>query len=215
MSVIAGLGRAFVLPLLPAFLERYPGLTVDLQLSNRRVDLIADGFDAAVGGGFELAQGMVAKRLAPSHMIAVASPAYMRGRKRPKHPEDLATLDGVVMRSANTGRVVRRVMRDAAGNEAEAVLKQRIVLDDQAAMTEAAELGLGVAVVTAPYVVDGLRRRSLVRLVPEWHADVGNISVYFAARAQLAAKTRVFVDYLTDAARDDRWAERFSGLSSK
>jgi len=95
----------YVLPLLPAFMQRYPDEVPDFSFENRQVDLIAEGFDAAIGGGMELASGVVARQLAPLHVVAVASPEYLRGHKLPRHPNDLAPLDGIAMRSARSGRV--------------------------------------------------------------------------------------------------------------
>jgi DNA-binding transcriptional LysR family regulator len=61
--------------------------------------------DAAIGDGMELAPGIVTRQLAPFHIIAVASPSYLQGRKTPEHPDDLRPLDGIAMRSAHSGRV--------------------------------------------------------------------------------------------------------------
>ena len=85
---------------------------------NRQVDLIGEGFDAAIRGGMELAPGVVAQRLAPLHVIAVAAPAYIAGRRLPQTPRELDGLDGVSMRSAVTGRLRIWTMRDREGAEA-------------------------------------------------------------------------------------------------
>lgn len=210
VSMIAGFGREYIVPCLPEFMQRYPAVRLDLQLENRRADLVAEGLDAAIGGGFDLAQGTVAKKLGPAHIVAVASPAYMRGRKRPKHPEELASLDGIHMRSVNINRVRQRTFRNREGTEAVVPLKPTIVIDDQDVATDAAVLGMGVALVAMPYVVEHLRKRELVRLVPDWYTDSGNINIYYASRTQLPAKTRVFVDYILDVARREKWATRFN-----
>ncbi|HEY0661274.1 MAG TPA: LysR substrate-binding domain-containing protein [Lysobacter sp.] len=102
--------------------------------------LIAKGFDAANDGGFEPSQGVVARTLAPAHVIAVASPDYMKGRRKPANPEDLAEPDGIVMRS----------LRNAAGESRPAELRQQLAFDDPAAMTRAAVLGLGITRITVP-----------------------------------------------------------------
>ena len=73
------------------------------------MDLIAEGFDAAIGGGIELAPGVVSRTLAPLHIIAVASPAYMKGRRTPADPSQLAAFDGIVLRLGHTGRIRERV----------------------------------------------------------------------------------------------------------
>jgi DNA-binding transcriptional LysR family regulator len=145
VSMAQTFGMDHILPLLPAFLARYPAIRPDWRFGNRQVDLIAEGFDAAIGGGIELAPGVVSRTLAPLHMIAVASPAYLKGRTRPGDPAGLAVFDGIVMRSRQTGRIRDRMMRNAAGAEIPATLKPTVVLDDPEANCRAALLGLGVA----------------------------------------------------------------------
>jgi DNA-binding transcriptional LysR family regulator len=204
-------GLDYILPLLPEFLGRYPGIRPDWRFENRQVDLVAEGFDAAIGGGIELAPGVVSRALAPLHIIAVASPAYLRGRTPPTDPAGLAEFDGIVMRSSRTGRIRDRVMRNAAGEERAATLRETIILDDPEAMCRAALLGLGVTLIAVPHALAHLESGALVRLVPRWYADLGPISIYYANRTLLPAKTRVFVDFIVNGFRRDRLAERFAG----
>jgi DNA-binding transcriptional LysR family regulator len=211
VSMAPTFGITYVMPLLPAFLVRYPMIRPDWQFENRPVDLIEEGYDAALGGGFDLAPGVVSRPLAPAHLVAVASPAYMAGRKKPGDPRDLEGLDGIVMRSGRTGRVRHRSMRDTAGNEMPARLGETIMVNDPAAMREAAILGLGVTLLAVSDVLASIERGELVRLLPRWYADAGAISIYYATRALLPAKTRVFVDFIVEAFERERLAERFAG----
>jgi DNA-binding transcriptional LysR family regulator len=203
-------GLAHVLPLLPDFLERYPDVELDWSFENRQVDLIGEGFDAAIGGGMDLAPGVVAQRLAPLHVIAVASPEYLQGRQLPQQPHELEQLDGVSMRSAVTGRLRVWRMRNREGEEATLEHKARIVADDPEAICRAALMGLGVAMIAVPYVERHLESGALQRLLPDWHADLGAISIYFASQKMLPAKTRAFVDHVTNAFRAQHLARRFS-----
>lgn len=209
MSLDFGVGH--ILPLLPDFMRRYPRVRPDLHFESRQVDLIGEGYDAAIGGGFELSGGLTSRVLAPLHIIAAASPIFMRGRAAPVDPSDLAALDGVVMRSQRTGRVHQRVMRDIAGNDMAAVQPESVVVDDSSAMARAAQLGLGVALLAVPDALPYLERGALVRLLPCWYADLGSISLYYASRTLLPGKTRVFIDHVVDAFRHERLAERFAG----
>lgn len=211
VSVALAFGMEYLLPLLPDFMRRYPQVRIDWQFDNRQVDLVAEGFDAAIGGGFDLAQGVVARTLAPAHIIAVASPSYLKGRRKPATPEDLAELDGIVMRSARTGRVRQWTLRNAVGATQAAELRQSLVFNDPAAMTRAAVLGLGVTMIAVPDALPYLERGELVRLTPKWYADAGPISLYYASRTLMPAKTRVFVDYVAEAFQAKRLAERFAG----
>ncbi|PSH70773.1 LysR family transcriptional regulator [Phyllobacterium brassicacearum] len=211
ISASINFGTNYILPLLPSFLERYPQIRPDWQFDNRQVDLIAEGFDAAIGGGFELAQGIVARTLAPAHIIAVASPQYMQGRIPPADPQGLADLDGIVMRSSRTGRVRQWTMRNTHGAEMPAVPRETIMLNDPVAMCRAALLGLGVTLIAVPDALPHLESGALMRLTPQWYGDAGPISIYYASRSLLPAKTRVFVDFLIEAVKRDRLAERFAG----
>lgn len=211
VSVSLSFGAEYILPLLPAFLQRYPQVRPDWHFETRQVDLIAEGFDVAIGGGVDLAPGMVSRALTPLHVIAVASPRYMKGRTPPADPAGLAAFDGIVRRSAQTGRIRERTMRDASGAEMLAALKESIVFDDPEAMCRGALLSLGVTLIAVPHALPHLESGALVRLVPQWYADGGTISIYYATRTLLPAKTRVFVDFVAAAFQRQRLAERFAG----
>ncbi|AZO79897.1 MULTISPECIES: LysR family transcriptional regulator [unclassified Bosea (in: a-proteobacteria)] len=211
VSLSPTFGTSYILPLLPSFLARYPRVRPEWHFENRPVDLVAEGYDAAIGAGFELAPGLVTRALAPAHIIAVAAPAYLAGRPLPIDPSGLSALDGIVMRASRTGRVRHWTMRDAAGTEMAATLPETIVLNDPAAMREAALLGLGVALLTVPDVLPHLESGALIRLIPRWYADAGAISLYYSGRALLPAKTRAFIDHVTEAFRREQLAQRFAG----
>ncbi|MFC5394027.1 LysR family transcriptional regulator [Bosea vestrisii] len=211
VSLSPTFGTTHILPLLPELLRRFPRIRPEWHFENRPVDLVAEGYDAAIGGGFDLAPGIVARTLAPAHIIAVAAPAYMAERTPPTDPAGLSQLDGIVMRSLRTGRIRHWAMRDAAGTEMTAMLPETIVVNDPAAMREAAKLGLGIAMLAVPDVLPELENGSLVRLLPHWYSDAGAISLYYASRTLLPAKTRAFVDLVAEAFKRDRLAERFAG----
>jgi len=211
VSMSPTFGQEYILPLLPAFLDRYPLIRPEWSFENRQVDLIAEGYDMAIGGGFELSPGVIAKTLAPAHIVAVASPQYMKGRVPPFEPAGLSQLDGIVMRSSRTGRVRRWTMRNAAGDEQIAETVERIVVNDPSAMRQAALLGLGVALVAKPDALPYLESGALVRLIPNWYADAGPISIYYTSRAYMPGKARAFVDFLSEAFSSARYAERFAG----
>jgi DNA-binding transcriptional LysR family regulator len=78
-------------------------------------------------------------------------------------------------------------------------------------MCRAARLGLGVTLIAVPDALPHLESGALVRLVPHWYADAGPISIYYASRTLLPAKTRAFVDFIVEAFRRERLAERFAG----
>jgi DNA-binding transcriptional LysR family regulator len=212
LSMAPRFGRNEILPLMPAFMARYPALTLDLRFDNHAVDLIGGGYDAAIGGGFELAPGIVARELLPAHVVAVAAPSYLKGRKLPKTPEDLATFDMLAMRSPQSGRVKPITMRSRHGGETLLEIRSRVYINDPDGLCAAAVLGMGVAMLLVSDAAEYLDSGALKRLLPDWHVDIGAISLYFTSQKLLPAKTRAFVDFVTGAVRAQRLAQRYSAL---
>jgi DNA-binding transcriptional LysR family regulator len=206
VSLTPTFGVTHILPLLPPFLAKYPRIKPEWHFETRPVDLIAEKYDAAIGGGFDLAPGLVARTLAPVHIVAVASPAYMSRRPLPADPSGLAAYDGIAMRSLYTGRIRQWMLRNAQGVEMAGPLAETIVVNDPAAVREAARLGLGVSLIALFDVERELDRGELIRLLPGWYADAGVVSLYYASRTLISAKTRVFVDFVVNAFQKKRSA---------
>ncbi len=211
VSMGQALGRNFLVPLLGEFLQRYPAVLPDWHFDNRRVDLVGEGFDAAIGGGFALSPGLVARELAPVHIVAVAAPAYLAGRPLPQQPADFAGLAGIMRRSSPTGRLRPWMLRPRRGAEQPVPCQPRLVFSDPEAIALAARQGLGVALVPMPFAFAHLASGELVRLLPGWYSDAGPLSIYYPTRSLLPAKTRVFVDFVVERFRDAGFAKLVDG----
>lgn len=205
-------GRMYLVPLLGEFVRRYPGVVPDWHFDNRPVDLIGEGFDVAIGGGIELAPGVVARELGRPRILVCAAPAYMEGKAVPQRPEDLASMEGIARRSAETGRLRGYVLRNGAGQEAMAEFRVIATFDDPEAMAQAARLGLGVALLPGPHAAPLLESGELLRLLPDWHAEVGPLSLYYSSKKGLPAKTRVFVDFIIEQFKATGFAARLDRL---
>ncbi|TXT31244.1 MAG: LysR family transcriptional regulator [Rhodocyclaceae bacterium] len=207
-------GREHIVPLLGDFLTQHPAIVPDWHFDNRQVDLIAEGFDAAIGGGFELPPGLVARELAPAHIVLVASVAYLADRSAITHPDQLKQHAGIFIRSPQTGRIRPWALinsRDAQRKEQMPIDMQiRMTMSDPAASLEAAEQGLGIAVASMPNAQPYLASKRLVRVLPDWYADAGALSLYFSGQKLLPAKTRAFIDFVVAHFREHKLAQRFS-----
>jgi DNA-binding transcriptional LysR family regulator len=93
-------------------------------------------------------------------------------------------------------------------------LDENIVMDDPVAMREAARLGLGISLIALSDVLPELKRGDLIRLLPHWYADAGAISIYYASRKLVSAKTRVFVDCVVNGFKRKRLDVAFSANHS-
>jgi DNA-binding transcriptional LysR family regulator len=203
-------GRDWIVPLLGAFLRGNPRVQPDWHFDNRAVDLIGEGFDVAIGGGFDLQPGLVARRLAPAHRVLVASPSYLSTRGVPATPAELAGRAGILLRSPQTGRIRNWTLVDGAGGKASIELETRILFDDPDAANQAATQGLGIALVSVPHALPYIERGLLRRVLPDWWVDGGDISIYYAAQKLLPRKTRVFVEHVMASFERDDLAARFS-----
>jgi DNA-binding transcriptional LysR family regulator len=210
VSLPTTFGMNYILPLLPAFIGRYPAVRIDWSFTNRQVDLVGEGFDLAIGGGFDLSPGITARALTPLHIIAVASPSYVAGRTPPSTPDNLFALSGILMRSDTHGRIRTWMMRDSEGREVAARMNPATVLNDPASMVQAALLGMGVALVAVPDVARHLQSGELIRLLPRWYADAGTISLYHSGRALRPAKISAFVEHVFQHFKRERLAETFT-----
>lgn len=208
-SMPVTLGLQYVLPWLAEFREAYPAITIDGRLENRPVDLITERLDAAIGGGFPLAGGVVARRLAPLHLVLVSAPDHMAARHTLLEPGELALFGAIGLRLDATGRTSRWTMRNRAGHRREAEMIPSMTFNDPLAVLHAARLGIGVAMLAMPDVLDDLTRGSLVRLLPDWFVDLDQIALYHATQTLLPRKTRALIDFIAVRFRTERLAEQF------
>lgn len=214
VTVSPTFGLDYLMPLLPGFLARYPRVKPEWHFENRQVDLVAEGYDAAIGGGFGLNPGVVARQVAPAHLVAVASPEWLRGKTPPRHPRELAGQDAIGMRFLQSGRLRDWTMTNAAGDQAPLEMRTLAILSDPQAVRAAALMGLGVAVLAMPDVLALLERGELVRLLPDWYVDAGAVSLYYPSRTLLPGKTRAFVDFVVEAFARHGLARRLHGANA-
>lgn len=212
VSMGTAFGRLYIVPLLGEFLRRFPAINPDWHFDNRQVDLIGQGFDAAIGGGFELPQGVVARKLTPAHRVLVASRDYLASRPPVTGPEDLRQHDGILIRSPQTGRVRTWQLTSRAQHHSPLLLKARMTLSDSEAACATAAQDLGIALVSMPFALGYLASGALQRVLADWYVDDGHISIYYAEHKLLPGKTRAFVDFVIEQFAEQQWSRRFSAV---
>jgi DNA-binding transcriptional LysR family regulator len=211
VSLAPAFGRRYVLPLMGPLLDRHPGLRLDWHFENRQVDLIGEGFDAGISGGVDINSGLTARALVPLHLVVVAAPEYLKRRGDPaiRRPEDLAAQEALLLRSPNSGRTRPWLLKNGA-REMLVEPSPRIWVSDPEALCDAVVEGYGIALAALTHVRPHLDSGALVRLLPRWWCDGGMISVYFPSGRLMPAKTRVFVDHLTESMRAAGLGKRLS-----
>lgn len=183
-------GRLHLMPALPGFLAQYPGIRLDLRLSDRIIDLAANGIDVAVRIGPLRDSALVARTLAPSRLWLCAAPAYLAQYGAPRRPEELADHQCLVLEGTNPWR-----FQD--GNEVVSVrVSGRMQSDNGEAMRDAAVAGLGIALQSTWAMYEQLRSGALVRVLPAFAlAQQPVVSAQYLHRNFLPPKTVAFIDY--------------------
>lgn len=184
--------------LLPEFLAAYPQVRVQLHVSNRRVDLITEGYDVAVRVRTKLDDDgeLVLRRFGQINELLVASPAYLDRYGRPKLPQELATHRTLSM-SEDEGR--QRWTLHGPGNAVETVQIQPILMaHDFPLLMASARAGLGVALLPESVCANAVRAGELEVVVPEWHLPQGICHAVFPSRRGLLPAVRVLIDFLAE-----------------
>jgi DNA-binding transcriptional LysR family regulator len=200
MAAPVEFGNVHVPPLIAAFCARYPQITIDLQLSNRMVDLVEQGIDLALRFAPSLDAGYVARHLATTRGAFWASPEYLRIHGRPKKPEDLqqhrlllfsepAPLDEMLFVRGN--KKVRLKLRPA------------MLSNGGQALMEAACLSVGI--VFAPSMLAGVAWSAgrLQPLLHDWTTYTGRLYACYPHRRHLSEKVRALLEFLRATYGDD------------
>lgn len=184
-----------LMPLLPGFLQRYPGIQLDVVCDDTLVDIVSAGFDAGMRFGETLAADMVAVPVGPPMRFAViASPAYLAQHGTPQHPAELARHAGIRHRFGNGPLYAWELAKDG---EALTVQPQgQLTLGEQPLMVEAAAAGLGIALVFEGYAAAALADGRVTRILADWCPAMPGLYLYYASGRHLPQAMRLWIDYL-------------------
>lgn len=220
LKVVAGItvGTSVVVPALPGLLRRYPELSIDLSLTDERVDLVANNIDVALWLG-PIPEAYIAKRLRPLERVVCGSPKYLRRHGTPQSPEDLRRHNCLLF----TARSYGSKWGFTKGNRDEEIEVQGNFRTDNGPALYAAALGdLGLIMTREYQVRASLAEGRLVRVLADYTVrprpgDADLFMVYPDSRG-LSQKVRVFLDFLVDLFSSSNPAEGSSvreGLKSR
>ena len=197
-SCPVALAQAALAPILPAFLESYPAIRLELLSSNRRVDVLAEGIDVALRVRTRPSgeDGLVMRTFRQVDEFLVASPGYLGRAAAPARPDQLkdhTTLD--------YGGEFEQRPWELLGPDGQGVAVEhapRIVCHDFVVLRSAVLAGLGVARLPESVVRSDLASGALTRVLPEWHSPQGIVHVVFPTRRGMLPAVRAFIDFLAE-----------------
>jgi DNA-binding transcriptional LysR family regulator len=190
VSAPLSFGVQYLAPALAEFAAAHPEVELDISFDDRIVDLIAGGYDLAVRMGALRDSALIARKIAPSRRVPVASAAYLKRRGRPEHPRDLARHD--VLLYAN------EQWRFRVGKGWETVRVQpRLRADNGEMLRAAAVAGLGICILPSFIAAPALESGALEPLLRDYPLEEGALHAVMPSRAT-TARVRALVDFLAE-----------------
>jgi DNA-binding transcriptional LysR family regulator len=202
VSAATGAGQSLIAPIVPEFLAAHPLVTLDLQLTNRYVDLVEEGYDLALRVGALAADSrLVVRRLLPTRRILLASAAYLERRGSPRTPPQLRAHACLVL---DIGRRPQRWELARARAHVAIDVEGPLRSNNAFVLLRACREGLGISLLPETVAGEDLRRGELRRVLPGWMSTgEGMYAVYPSARF-IPAKVRAFVEFVAAELRAPR-----------
>ncbi|ETK17659.1 LysR family transcriptional regulator [Pseudomonas sp. FH1] len=182
------------LPVLADFKKDYPDVELDLSFTDRRVDVVEEGYDAVLRSG-EAPDSRLSSRLVGDYrMIVVAAPAYLASRGTPGHPSDLAAHSCILFRFPNTGKLQRWPLRQD-GVELDIQLPAAMICNNLEARVCFARQGIGLAYLPDFAIREWLESGELVQVLHDC-TERGSFRMMWPSSRHPSPKLRVFIDFL-------------------
>lgn len=194
------IGRLIVAPELGRFLNRYPGISVELGVTDRAIDLIEEGVDGTVRVGELADSGLLARRIGILPLVNVASRTYLRRHGTPRKPQDLAKHLAVRYASPTTGRVEAWEWQEGGAVHALRV-PGRVTVNSAEASIACCIAGLGLIQVPAYDVAAQLKDGTLVEVLPDFRAAPLPMTLLYPSRQHLSRRFQTFADWLVELLR--------------
>lgn len=189
-----------------AYLEQHRGVSIDLELNDRRVDLLAEGYDIAIVPGRIDTTDFVARELMrPSRKLLYASPRYLAARGVPRKVEDLARHDCIATRAADGVAAWTLV---SGRRKHKVTLDPRFHVNDSTLALRAAIAGVGIAMLPEVYCVKEVAARRLARVLDSHEGESGGVHLLYRAHRSLTAAVRTCIEHLDAVLLADRIGPR-------
>ncbi len=191
------IGLHIIAPLLPRFRTHHRKVSIDLKLSDHRVDLIEEGIDIAVRIGDLPDSRLLSRKLSPHRLCCYASPDYLSATGMPDHPDDLQAHETVNLRYQSTGQLFRWPFK-VGDREIEIVPPSAIIVDASEAVISTVAAGAGIGMATSFMAAPWVRRGELVPVLADFAVERQNITAVWPESRRTNPAVRAFLTALTE-----------------
>jgi len=191
------IGYRFLLPLIPEFRRRYPGIEIDIDFNDRIANLVDEGLDVVIRSGALSDSSLMSRRLAPFRFVLCASPNYLRARGAPQYPQDLKDHDCLRFRFPGSGRLQAWDLVDGE-DSAPTGAPSPLTCNNMEAILSAAIADMGIAYMPNFLARGALEDGSLQSVLDEFLPEPGYFSILWPSSRHLSPRVRVFVDFVCD-----------------
>jgi DNA-binding transcriptional LysR family regulator len=188
-------------PLLASFIERHPGIQLDITITDEEFDIVAEGYDAGVRLGEVIEQDMVAVPVsANQRQLVVGAPSYLSRHGSPKHPKELPRYSCIGWRPSPRAEPYRWEFAEN-GREFDVAVNPRVTTNDMRVMIRMAVAGAGLTCGMEETFEPYIQRGELVPVLERFCMPFAGFFLYFPDRRNLAPKLRALVDHVRYSAR--------------
>jgi DNA-binding transcriptional LysR family regulator len=198
ITVPTGFAAHHLAPIISSFVEKYPRIMLDVRATNDTLDLIADGFDAAIRLSTQLDLGLIAIKLTPNPAVYCAAPFYLEHYGTPRSTEELLEHNCLVTRGFYGGRWP---ILSADGKIQHLAVRGNLMTNDGDILRAALLAGFGIGYIARFQVYNDLNSGRLIELFPGQDASTSQMYAVYPAQRKTPLKTRVFIDHLRGAFR--------------
>ncbi len=192
-----GMASGIVLPRLPEFLQQHPALQIDIFSTDRRVDLLAEGFDLVVRAGAVVDESLVSRPLLTLDLLNVASPSYVAAHGLPATPDDLTQHWLVNYQPNPASQAAAFEYHDAAsGRDLFVPMRHRVTVNNSVAYNAATYAGLGIAQIPASRARADIAAGLLVEVMPQHLPAPMTARILFPHRRNIPQRVRAFADWI-------------------
>jgi len=188
---------SLVMPALTGFMQRYPDIVLEIDLSDRMVDIIEEGFDAVIRTGTQHDSRLASRRIGSCKQVVVASKEYLQRHGTPSHPRELAQHACLLHKFPATGRIEPWPFRLAEG-EPEPELKARMSCGPIEAIAYALLQGEGIAFLPTFIIADDLKAGRVQTILDDYLDQTVTFSMLWPASRYASPKLRAFIDYMVE-----------------